>query len=123
DRLCGRQKEQRGIMGEEKFWEELKVEIKEGIVRERSFEDIFHFNPSYMVPNAGNKWRKILDCRRLNGSTAKQHFQMEDVMTVTKTIKQRDYATQLDLEKAYHHLKVSEDLQRYMGFNFRGKAY
>ncbi|KAA6360051.1 MAG: hypothetical protein EZS28_044421, partial [Streblomastix strix] len=48
---------------------------------------------------------------------------MENVITVIQTIKQRDYATQLDLEKAYHHQKVSENLQRYLGFKFRQKAY
>ncbi|KAA6395147.1 MAG: hypothetical protein EZS28_009328 [Streblomastix strix] len=48
---------------------------------------------------------------------------MEDLITVSQSIKHGDYATQLDLEKAYHHLKVSEVLQRYMGFMFRGKTY
>ncbi|KAA6355318.1 MAG: hypothetical protein EZS28_049155 [Streblomastix strix] len=123
DYLCGRQKEQRGIIGEEKFWEELKVEIKQGIVRKRSIEEIIHFNPFYMVPKAGNKLRKILYFMKLNRAIAKQHFWIEDVITVTKTMKQGDYATQLDLEKAYHHLKVSKDFQTQIGFKFRGKAY
>ncbi|KAA6383965.1 MAG: hypothetical protein EZS28_020508 [Streblomastix strix] len=59
DRLCGRQKEQREIMGEVKFWEELKIEIKDRIVRKRSIKEIIHFNPFDMVPKAGNKWRII----------------------------------------------------------------
>ncbi|KAA6392584.1 MAG: hypothetical protein EZS28_011891 [Streblomastix strix] len=34
---------------------------------------------------------------------------MVDIITVTQIIKQEDYAIQLDLVDAYHHLKVSED--------------
>ncbi|KAA6370931.1 MAG: hypothetical protein EZS28_033539, partial [Streblomastix strix] len=44
------------IVGEEKFWEELQMEIRQGIVREKSIEEIIHFNPFYVVPKTGNKW-------------------------------------------------------------------
>ncbi|KAA6373630.1 MAG: hypothetical protein EZS28_030841 [Streblomastix strix] len=108
DRLYGRKREQGGIVGEEKFWEELKVEIIEGIVKERRIEEINRFSTSYMVPKAGNKWRKILDCSRLNRATADQHFQMEDVITVRQTIKQGNYVTQLDLEKSIAILLSNE---------------
>ncbi|KAA6395790.1 MAG: hypothetical protein EZS28_008685 [Streblomastix strix] len=70
----------------------------------------------------GNKWRKILDCRKLNSAIIKQHFQMEDLITTTQTIKQGDFATQLDLWMIYHHLKVSEDLQRNMSESNHGEV-
>ncbi|KAA6358082.1 MAG: hypothetical protein EZS28_046391, partial [Streblomastix strix] len=71
DCLCGWQKESKGKLRKKKFWEELKVEIRDRIVRERSIEEIIHFNPSYMLPGAGNKWHKILDCRSLTDNQTK----------------------------------------------------
>jgi hypothetical protein len=37
-----------------------------GIVKEVKKEEILHLNPTITVPKAGGKWRKVLDCRRLN---------------------------------------------------------
>ncbi|KAA6367578.1 MAG: hypothetical protein EZS28_036896 [Streblomastix strix] len=71
----------------------------------------------------GNKQRKILDNKRLNRAITQQRFLMEDVITVIRTIKHEDYAIQLDLEKACHHLKENKDLQTYMRFKFRGKVF
>jgi hypothetical protein len=48
---------------------------------------------------------------------------MEDTNTVMQVMKQADYTTHLDLEKAYHHIKLSPELQKYMGFKFMGRAY
>ncbi|KAA6353856.1 MAG: hypothetical protein EZS28_050617, partial [Streblomastix strix] len=76
-----------------------------------------------MIPKAVNKWSKILDCRRLNRAIAKQYFQTEDAITVIQIIKQKNYDTQLDLEKTYHHLTASKYLQGYIRFKFRRKAY
>ncbi|KAA6403403.1 MAG: hypothetical protein EZS28_001065 [Streblomastix strix] len=46
--LYGRLKEQKRVVGKQKFWEELKEEIREEIMWERNIEEIIHFNPSYM---------------------------------------------------------------------------
>jgi hypothetical protein len=45
------------------------MELKLGIVREAREEEILHWNPTYTVPKAGGKWRKVLDCRELNAAT------------------------------------------------------
>ncbi|KAA6387792.1 MAG: hypothetical protein EZS28_016685 [Streblomastix strix] len=74
-------------------------------------------------PKAGGKWRKVLDCRLLNRVSQPVHFTMENVSSVMESIQLGDFATQLDIEKAYHHVKVSKELQKYFGFRFRGKAF
>ncbi|KAA6392864.1 MAG: putative reverse transcriptase [Streblomastix strix] len=110
-------------IGESKFQEELDQELKLGVVRQAKDEEILHWNPSYTVPKAGGKRRKILDCRELNAATKPAHFQMENINTVMQLIQKGDYSTHLDMEKAYHHVRVSQELQKYFGFHFRGKAY
>ncbi|KAA6392583.1 MAG: hypothetical protein EZS28_011890 [Streblomastix strix] len=60
--LHGRQNDQRRTFGEMKFWEKLKLEIRERIVYERDIKEIIYFNQSNMVPQAVKKWRKSFDC-------------------------------------------------------------
>ncbi|KAA6366304.1 MAG: hypothetical protein EZS28_038169 [Streblomastix strix] len=59
---------------------------------------------------AMNNWRKTFDYGGINRATAKQYFQMVDIITVTQIIKQDEDAIQLDLVEAYHHLKVKRRL-------------
>ncbi|KAA6373483.1 MAG: hypothetical protein EZS28_030992 [Streblomastix strix] len=110
-------------IGESKFQEELDSELKLGVVRQAKDEEILHWNTSYTVPKANRKRRKIQDCRELNAATKPAHFQKEDINTVMQLIQRGDYSTHLDMEKAYHHVRVSQELQKYFGFHFRGKAY
>ncbi|KAA6390235.1 MAG: hypothetical protein EZS28_014237 [Streblomastix strix] len=46
-----------------------------------------------------------------------------ELKTVMELIQKGDYSTHLDMEKAYHHVRVNQELQKYFGFHFRGKAY
>ncbi|KAA6388973.1 MAG: hypothetical protein EZS28_015499 [Streblomastix strix] len=109
-------------IGESKFQEELDQELKLGVVRQAKDEEILHWNTSYTVPKAGGKRRRILDCKELNAATKPAHFQMENINTVMQLIQRGDYSTHLDMEKAYHHVRVSQELQKYFGFHFRGEV-
>jgi hypothetical protein len=51
------------------FREELMKEIKDGIVTEVMEKEVKHWNPSFIIPNAGGKFRKILECREVNKAT------------------------------------------------------
>ncbi|KAA6400393.1 MAG: putative Transposon Ty3-G Gag-Pol polyprotein [Streblomastix strix] len=119
----GQHMEKQDRIGDNKFQEELDQELRLGVVREAREEEIKYWNPSYTVPKAGGKRRKILGCRKLNATTKPAHFQMENLKTVMELIQKGDYSTHLDMEKAYHHVRVNQELQKYFGFHFRGKAY
>ncbi|KAA6356258.1 MAG: hypothetical protein EZS28_048215, partial [Streblomastix strix] len=84
------------------------------------------------------RWRdQRRDCARGNWKQVAQNLGLLEVKQDNSQItftdggcnnryidsQQMDFAIQLNLKKAYHHLKVSEDLQRYMGFKFREIAY
>ncbi|KAA6357616.1 MAG: hypothetical protein EZS28_046858 [Streblomastix strix] len=38
-------------------------------------------------------------------------------------MKKGDYAITLDVEKAYHHIQTSKELQRFLGFKYHEKVY
>jgi hypothetical protein len=51
------------------------------------------------------------------------HFKMEGVREIMDLVEMGDFATVLDLEGAYHHIRVTPELSRYFGFRFKGKDY
>jgi hypothetical protein len=40
-----------------------------------------------------------------------------------ESLEEMDYATKLDLEGAYHHIRVEEELSKYFAIRFKSKDY
>ncbi|KAA6387873.1 MAG: hypothetical protein EZS28_016598, partial [Streblomastix strix] len=102
------------MIEDQKFKEELQIELDLGIVSEVKQSSIVHYNPSYTIRKRGGMWRKILDCRKLNQFTKISHFRMDNVTQVMQLMKKGDFATTLDVQKAYHHIQVSKELQKFL---------
>ncbi|KAA6353862.1 MAG: hypothetical protein EZS28_050611, partial [Streblomastix strix] len=90
---------------------QLEKKIKERIVLET--DQIKVINPTFLVPIPGNKWRQILDCRQVNANTNLIKFKIEGLEFIKQILEKLDFATTLDLENAFHHIKVSSDLLPY----------
>ncbi|KAA6351808.1 MAG: putative reverse transcriptase, partial [Streblomastix strix] len=100
---------------------QLEKEIKEGIVIQT--DQIRIINPTFLVPKPSNKWRKILDCRQVNAVAKLIKFKIEGSEFIKQILEKQDFATTLDLEEAFHHIKVSSDLLPYFGFAFQRRLY
>ncbi|KAA6361617.1 MAG: hypothetical protein EZS28_042856, partial [Streblomastix strix] len=75
------------------------------------------------VPKPGNKWRKILDSRQVNAVTNLVKFKIQSSEFIKQILEKQDLAITLDLEEAFHHIKVSSDLLPYFGFAFQGRLF
>jgi hypothetical protein len=101
----------------------LDKEILDGIVEEVNEEDILHWNPSFIIPKSNGKFRKILDCREVNKASKEVHFKIDGTKEIMDMMEEGDYGTILDLEGAYHHVRVEGELRRYFGFRFNRRDY
>jgi hypothetical protein len=63
--------------GEAAFLDVLDEEMHEGIASPVPHTYPKFTNPVFMVPKKGNRWRKVVDCSRLNQEQIFQHFRME----------------------------------------------
>ncbi|KAA6361793.1 MAG: putative reverse transcriptase, partial [Streblomastix strix] len=101
-----------------------KAELEEQIIEEVSQESLNWINPIFCIPKKeDHKWRKIMDCSILNKELKGEHFLMEDVTTLRELIKEKDWAIKIDLQSAFHHIPVNENLKRYLGFQFQERFY
>jgi hypothetical protein len=101
----------------------LQEELNEGVVQEVDSSQARWLNPTFLVPKRGNKYRKVLDCRRLNQELRDVHFAMEGVEITRALVRPGDWATSLDFKSAFSHVSVNADLQPYLCFTFLGKTY
>jgi hypothetical protein len=101
----------------------LQEELAQGIVTRARREDILFINQDFMVPKKGNKWRKVVDLRRVNEEQEHIHFRMDGPEVVQDIALEGDWATSLDLKNAFHHVRVHPSYSPFLGFVHRGQFY
>ncbi|KAA6382782.1 MAG: hypothetical protein EZS28_021693 [Streblomastix strix] len=74
------------------------------------------------------KYFQVLNHHHLKSIQAIIHHHLKFIQAIIhhhlkQPIQRGDYSPHLDIEKAYHHVTVSKELQMYFNFHFRGKAY
>ena len=78
----------------------------------------------FPVPKPGPKrWRWCLDARFVNRHEQYYQFRMTGLPVVRQMLRQNDWLTSIDLEDAFHHVKLSRQAQRYLAFRAMGKVY
>jgi hypothetical protein len=103
------------------YQKQLEKEIASGVVVETN--NIRILNPTFIVSRPDGKLRKILDCRAINSITRLIKFKMDGAEHIKQILERGDFATTLDLQDAFHHIRVSEQLLPYFGFKFLNKTY
>ncbi|KAA6397130.1 MAG: hypothetical protein EZS28_007340 [Streblomastix strix] len=106
---------------EQEYNNQLIQELNQGVVIETN--QIKIYNPSFLTKRADGRYRKILDCRLINYLTKSVHFKMAGVVELAKLMEKGDYATTLDIQDAFLHIRVSPRLQPYLGFMFKMKSF
>ena len=114
------------------FQELLKKELDQGIVTRIRYEEVGYISPVFIVPKPPKtdengrlikKWRKVVDCRRVNAEQVNIHFRMEGPETVQQLASENDWATSIDLKSAFNHLRVSERMRPFLAFCYDRECY
>ena len=80
--------------------------------------------PLNVVPKQGtNKFRLILDLRKLNVHLYEYKFSMETLVRRREMFKKDAFLFNLDLTSAYFHVPVIEAHRTYMGFEWQGQIW
>ncbi|KAA6382492.1 MAG: putative Transposon Ty3-G Gag-Pol polyprotein, partial [Streblomastix strix] len=105
------------------YIEALQEEIQQGVVTRIPREEVLFLNRTFVIPKKDGRKRKILDCRQVNKYLQDISFKGEDFKKVANITLRGDWATVLDISSAYNHIKVSEELQKYLAFTFAKETY
>jgi hypothetical protein len=89
----------------------LDEELEEEIVAQVPHTYPRFLNPVLMVPKKGGKWRKVVDCRIVNGQQVFIHFRMDGPEVVQVIALSGELATSLDIKSAFNHMRVSPEFR------------
>jgi hypothetical protein len=103
--------------------EQIEEELRVGAIEKVEKDQCLWISPTFLVPKKGGEWRKVMDCRGLNKYIIDTTFQMEDHRTLALLLERRQYAVSIDIEKAYYHVPVNEQMQPYLAFHYGEQFY
>ena len=64
------------------------------------------------------KLRLVIDLRHVNKFIELKKFKYENIRTISEIFDKDDYFFTFDLKSGYHHVKIHEDFQPYLGFSW-----
>ncbi|KAA6394319.1 MAG: hypothetical protein EZS28_010155 [Streblomastix strix] len=106
---------------EQEYNTQLTQELNQGVVVET--DQILIQNLSFLTKRADGRYYQKFDCRLINQLTNLVHLKMDGVVELVKLMEKGDYATTLDIIDAFLHIKVSPNLQPYLGFMSKMKSF
>ena len=116
-RRCGVSPETHALMDTE-----IQGMLSDDIIVQTHPEDTEYVSPIFPVIKPG-KVRIILNLKRFNDHVEYLHFKMDNTKTVLANVTKGCYMTSLDLKHAYHSVKIHDDFQRYLKFEWNGRFY
>ncbi|MCP4366244.1 MAG: hypothetical protein GY800_13240, partial [Planctomycetes bacterium] len=83
----------------------------------------------FLVPKKGldelgrPRWRAVLDLSAFNKYIVIPKFRMETPEAIRAMLDLGDFATSIDVEDAYHHVKIHRRYRKYLRFMFQGRTF
>ena len=80
-------------------------------------------SPIFPVPKPEGKLRIILNLKKLNEYVEYHHFKMDNIKVVLANVTKGCFMASLDLKQAYHSVRIHNDYQKYLKFEWNGLLY
>ena len=80
-------------------------------------------SPLSVVENSVGKKRLVINLRHLNRFLWKQKFKYEDLRIAMLLLSKGDFMFSFDLKSGYHHVDISKEHWKYLGFTWQEKFY
>ena len=101
---------------------ELKRLVKAKCIKKVDTQPV-GVSPISVVPKKNNEFRLIHDLRHLNSFCKVQSVIYEDIKTVIDYIDPEDFMITTDIKNGFHHIGISPEDQKFLGFQFEGQYY
>ena len=75
------------------------------------------FSPQFLYElKKDERYRMILNLKKLNKYTDSKHFKMESLQNVLHMVKSGVWVASVDLKNAYYSVPIHEEYQKYLKF-------
>ena len=111
-------------LSQERFVDqEIENLLQAGSINQCTREDLICILPIKCVPKPGQKWRLVIDSRKVNNYIECDKFTQEGIESVSEQIQEGDQLISIDLKNGFHHVKVQKRFRKYLGITWKGKYY
>ena len=111
-------KNNKSAIKEDSFVTETISELLSSGRIEEKLNPSFVVNPLSVAYQASGKRRLILDLINVNEYVPKMHFKLDDWKVGLQFLSKNAYLFSFDLKSGYHHIDISADYQKYLGFSW-----
>lgn len=103
--------------------DEIADLLRKGAISNSSFEDGQFCSNIFVVNKPGNKFRPIINLKKLNEFIIYEHFKQEHFKIVLDLVQRNDYFCSIDLKDAYYSIPIHEKYRKFLKFYWRGILY
>ena len=98
--------------------DEIDKLFTKGVIKETCHEEKEFVSPIFVSHKSNGGIRLIPDLKQLNENIKYHHFKIESMNTILHLITKDCFMASVDLKDAYYSVKISENFQRYLKFEF-----
>ena len=103
--------------------DEIDKVLTKSIIKETCHEKKEFVSPIFISHKSNGGIRLILHLEQLNKNIEYHHFKMNSINIILNLIIKDCFMALIDLKDAYYSVKISENFQRYLKFEFFNKLY
>ena len=97
--------------------------LSKGIIKETCHEEKKFVSPIIISHKSNDGIRLILNLKQLSKNIEYHHFKMGTINTILNRITKDCFMAWIDLKDVYYSVKISENFQQYLKFEFLDKLY
>ena len=105
------------------FDQKIQSLLAKGAITQIPLSKDGHYSRIFFVSKKDGGMHTVIDLSSLSNFVENQDFQMENLTSVKTLLKQGDFMTTLDLKDAYLRVAINPQSQKFLRFNWKGKAY
>ena len=98
--------------------QEIQTMLNKKIIVPTYHEHGEFLSPIFPVPKPEGSIRIILNLKKLNQTVQYLHFKMDNIKVVLANVTKGCFMASLDLKQAYHSVKIDEEFQKYLKFQW-----
>ena len=103
--------------------DEIDKLLTKGIIEDTCHEKKEFVSPVFISHKSNGGIKLIINLKQLNKKIEYHHFKMDSINTILNLIAKDCLVLSADLKVAYYSVKISENFQRYLKFEFLDKLY
>ena len=96
---------------------------QKGVIKESKHETGEILSHIFIRPKQDGSYRLILNLSKLNEHMEKITFKMETLRSALHMIRQGCFFAKIDLKDAFYSIRIRENFQKYLKFEWQGKLY